>query len=84
MVYHKFGGRYYKRVMHYEYLLLYGLGLKPKDVIRLLRRIGEQPSSTTIYRWHRIYRDTGKRLAEIITASNSVSSERERKANTLD
>lgn len=65
-------------VRHYEILLLYSAGLRPKDVIRL----GFSRSSA--YRWHSIYRRAGKRLRNHIQSRNSVSPACEKKANRLD
>jgi len=70
-----------KLVIHYELILLFNSGLTPKDI---LSAFGDTYSRSSVYRFHRIYRDARKRAASIITHRNSVSPGRERKAKHLD
>jgi len=60
-----------EKVWHYEILLLYCSGLRPKDVIDL----GFSRSSA--YRWHAIWRKAGQRLKKVIGHIEKGSSERE-------
>jgi len=65
--------------IHYELILLYAAGISPKDCIKYLGY-----SRGTAYRFHRIYRDAGKRLSTMLACRNSVTPEREHKAKHLD
>lgn len=65
--------------VNYELLLLYGIGLRPKDVIR---QYGFSRSSA--YRFHRIYREARKRLIERIMCNDCVPLAKERRVNPLD
>jgi hypothetical protein len=66
-------------VIHYELILLYASGLSPSDVTRTFGY-----SRGTAYRFHRIYRDAGKRLSAMLTHRNSVTPKREHKPKNLD
>lgn len=65
-------------VRHYEILLLFAAGLRPKDIIHL----GYSRAST--YRWSSIYTRARKRLQNHIQAIDSVSPRREKNVNRLD
>jgi len=66
-------------MIHYELMLLYSIGLKPKDCIS---RFGFSRGSA--YRFYRIYRLARKRAESIILDRSSVSPGRESKAKNLD
>lgn len=66
-------------VIHYELILLYAAGFSPRFVVR---NFGYSRGSA--YRFHRIYRDAGKRLTAMFAHRNSVSPGREQKAKHLD
>lgn len=68
----------HQEMIHYELIILYGLGLKPKDVISTYGY-----SRASAYRFHRIYRIARKRARNIVTGINSVSLGREKKTNNL-
>ena len=63
--------------IHYEVLLLYACGLSPKDIIKLGYSRG------CVYRFRRIYRDAGKRLASRLAYRNLVSPRGENRVNNL-
>lgn len=64
--------------IHYELILLYAIGFKPKEVIKDFGY-----SRGTAYRFHRIFRLARKRAIERIRDNYSVSPEREYKVNDL-
>jgi hypothetical protein len=66
-------------VIHYELIILYGLGFKPKDAIKHWGY-----SRSCAYRFYRIYRIAEERARNAITHRNSVSPTREAKAKHLD
>ena len=68
-------------MIHYELILLYAAGLAPKDILRCF---GNEFSRSSVYRFHRIYRNARKRATAVITHRNSVTPGRERKAKHLD
>jgi len=67
--------------IHYELILLFAAGLAPKDILRCF---GNEFSRSSVYRFHRIYRDARKTVATLISHRNSGSPGRERKAKHLD
>lgn len=66
-------------MIHYELFFLYIAGFRAKDVIRDFGY-----TRGTAYRFYRIYRQARKRAQEVIQDRDSVSPDREKKANTLD
>jgi len=66
-------------VIHYELILLYAAGFTPRFVIN---NFGYSRGSA--YRFHRIYRDAGKRLTTMFAHRNYVTPEREHKTKHLD
>jgi len=69
----------YGGMIHYELILFYQLGFRPKDVINTF---GYPRGSA--YRFYRIYRIAGERARNTITRRNSGSPGREQKAKKLD
>lgn len=66
-------------VIHYELILLYHAGIRPKDAIRILGY-----SRSTAYRFSGIYREARKRSVKAILQASSVPPERRKKVNRLD
>jgi len=66
-------------VRHYELILLYHYGIRPKDAIR---KLGYSRSSA--YRFSQIYREARKKATTVILSNFSVPPERRKKVNNLD
>jgi len=66
-------------VRHYELILFYACGFRPKDAIRLLGT-----SRTSAYRGHRIYREAGLKLRKALLETLSVPPVKESRVNNLD
>ena len=64
--------------IHYELIILYNIGLTPRDVIK---QFGY--SRGTAYRFHRIYREARKRAICIVLDRNSVSPRGKHRVNDL-
>jgi len=66
-------------VRHYELILFYACGFRPKDAIKILGT-----SRTSAYRGYRIYRDAGQSLRKALLCSKSVPPAQESRVNNLD
>ena len=64
-----------RKLIHYELLFFYLLGFSPRE----LTKMGYSRGS--VYRFHRIYREAGKRARERLLCGNSVSPEGKHRAN---
>jgi len=66
-------------VRHYELILFYACGFKPKDAISYLK-----VSRSSAYRFHRIYRDARIQHLKAIREALSVPPAKESRVNNLD
>jgi len=66
-------------MVNYELILYYNIGFRPKDVIRLWGY-----SSSSAYRFWRIFRQARNLVCNTITDTDSTSPERKKEVNHLD